>query len=295
MGNLTAGQLAAFAGGAPVRQVWSIRAPILADHSVYQTTVIDEGIFAATSAAPLRRVVKAGKRTHKVWNPHPMLTTRPEAVRYAIEVANGDGYFHRKSGSPWNPFGIYDAAPSECYLVHQIYVQEPTGWTELSHMAFEGRILKVEYSGTGSMLRRDLGGSTTPQEAPTIATITSEQEGAWGVLRKVFDKDDATRTTGLFAIIVAGTALTTTSISPTTKVHGAATFTLTVNGTGFFNVNQAIILFDGRPLTTTYVGTTQVTCTVPASAIAVAGSYAITAFRDGPGGSTSNAQTLTVT
>jgi hypothetical protein len=111
----------------------------------------------------------------------------------------------------------------------------------------------------------------------------------------VFDKSDATRTTGLFAFTVAGTALATTSISPTTKVHGAATFTLTVNGTGFYNVNPAIILFDGRPLTTTYVGTTQVTCSVPASAIAVAGSYAITAFRDGPGGSTSNAQTLTVT
>jgi len=48
-------------------------------------------------------------------------------------------------------------------------------------------------------------------------------------------------------------------------------------------------------LGTSYVSTTQVTCTVPASYVATAGTRSITAFRDGPGGSTSNAQTLTVT
>lgn len=294
MGNLTAGQLAAFTSGQPVRQVWSIRAPVLADHSAYTTTVLDDGVFAA-SATPRTRVIKAGSRRHKVWNPHPMSDSRPEAVRYVIEVANGDGYLHRKSGSPWNPFGLYDAAPAECFLIHQIYVLEASSWSEVTHMRFEGRILRVEYSGTAAMTKRDLGGVAVPQEAPTTATITSEQDGAWIVLRDSFDKSHATETLNLFTFSVGGTALTTTSISPTTKTAGSATFTLTVNGTGFSNINAPKVLFDGRPLATTYVSATQLTCTVPASAITVAGSYSITAFRDGPAGSTSNAQTLTVT
>ena len=190
MGKLTAGQLAAFTSGQPVRQVWSIRAPMLADHSAYTTTVLDDGVFSAV-ADPRRRVLKAGTRRHKVWNPHPMSDGRPEAVRYAIEVANGDGYFHLKTGSPWNPFGLYDAAPAECFLIHQIYVQEASGWSEITHMRFEGLVLSVEYSGSAAMTKRDLGGVAVPQEVSNVATITSEQVGVMTVLRKKFDINDA--------------------------------------------------------------------------------------------------------
>lgn len=295
MGNLTSTQLEAISGGQPIRQVFSIKAPVLADHSSYTTTVIDSGLFAAGTTAT--RVLRCGTRTHKVWNPHPMEDVRPEAVRYSIEVANGDGYFHRKSGSPWNPFGIYDASPIECFLIHQLYVFEPSGsggtWTAIPHMDFIGRIIEVNYSGGGSLVRRDIGGGTTAAGlAPNTVTIVSEQVAAWETLRRVFNKDDGIRSTvGTFT--TAGTALTTTSISPTTKVHGAGTFSLTVNGTGF--TTRTEIFIDGSPRTTGYVSSTQVSASILAADIATAGTKQITAYMFGPGGALSNAQTLTVT
>ncbi len=192
MGRLTATQIEAIIGGQPIRQVFSIKAPVLADHSAYTTTVIDDGIWPASAGAN-RRVIKAGKRTHKVWNPHPKLDQRPQAVRYTIEVDNSDGYFHRRSGSAWNPFGLYDAAPAECFLLHDLYVwlASAAAWSAITEMAFVGKVLKVDYSGAASMNRRDLGGITAPQHVANVASITTEQVGAWEVLRRVFTKDDA--------------------------------------------------------------------------------------------------------
>jgi hypothetical protein len=187
LSNLTAGQLAALTSGQPVRQVWSIKAPVLADHSAYTTTVIDDGLFSS-SATPLRRIVKAGSRTHSVWNPRLMSNDRPNAVRYSIEVSNSDGYFHRKVGSAWNPLGIYDAAPSECFLLHSIYVWDESAdaWSPIVHMDFVGQIIDVSYLGAASAV-----GTGSLSAAPNVATITSEQLGVISCLKRVFTVDDA--------------------------------------------------------------------------------------------------------
>ena len=192
--NLTVTQLAAMVSGQPIRQKWTIRTPINAAHSSYTETVIDDGIFSVGNTTA--RVIKAGSRRHHVWNPHPKMEVQPKAVRYAIEVANGDGLFHRRVGSVWNPFGLYDAAPGECFLLHNLYVWVPDPvtpyWTEITHMAYIGQVVTVDYAGTGSMNRRETGvGTTAIKEAPQVATITSEQVGAWPVLRRVFNKTDA--------------------------------------------------------------------------------------------------------
>ncbi len=67
-------------------------------------------------------------------------------------------------------------------------------------------------------------------------------------------------------------APTITSVTPTQRTVGSGSFTLTVNGTNF--VNQSLtcdcsdgqtseIVFDGTPVATTWVSTTQLTALIP--------------------------------
>ena len=85
---------------------------------------------------------------------------------------------------------------------------------------------------------------------------------------------------------------TTTSISPTCSTAGSADFTLTVNGTNF--VSTSTVNWNGAPLATSFVSSTQLTATVPASLVATAGTASITVVNPSPGGGTSNAQTFTI-
>ncbi len=88
-------------------------------------------------------------------------------------------------------------------------------------------------------------------------------------------------TTGNVVVTVGGVASngspftvnsapTITSFSPTSIPAGGSAFTLTVNGTNF--VSGATVNWSGTALTTTFVSTTQLTATVPASLISTTGS-----------------------
>src|SRR5438876_3977050 len=85
---------------------------------------------------------------------------------------------------------------------------------------------------------------------------------------------------------------TTTSISPTCIAAGSADFILTVNGTKF--VSTSTVNWNGAPLATSFVSSTQLTATVPASLVATAGTASVTVANPSPGGGTSNAQTFTI-
>src|SRR2546430_290837 len=85
---------------------------------------------------------------------------------------------------------------------------------------------------------------------------------------------------------------TTTSISPSCVTAGSTGFTLTVTGTNF--VSTSTVRWGGTSLTTTFVSSTQLTATVPASLIATAGTASITVVNPAPGGGSSNAQTFTI-
>src|SRR5207237_633999 len=85
---------------------------------------------------------------------------------------------------------------------------------------------------------------------------------------------------------------TITSISPTSTTAGSAQFTLTVNGTKF--VSTSTVNWNGAPLATTFVSSTQLTATVPASLVATAATASITVVNPAPGGGTSNVQTCTI-
>jgi hypothetical protein len=79
---------------------------------------------------------------------------------------------------------------------------------------------------------------------------------------------------------------------PDATAPGGPQFTLTVNGTGF--VSGSVVDWNGSPLATTFVSSSQLTATVPASNIATATSASITVVNPSPGGGTSNVVFLPV-
>ena len=110
----------------------------------------------------------------------------------------------------------------------------------------------------------------------------------------VLIKDSYDTNTGNYSLATQcfGTCLlaapTLVSLSPTSALAGGAGFTLTVNGANFFNVDaNSVVQWNGNPLTTTWVSTTQMTAAVPASAIANAGTFPVTVYTPAPGGGTS--------
>lgn len=99
--------------------------------------------------------------------------------------------------------------------------------------------------------------------------------------------------TGTQSNIIIGALLPTlTTISPDAGVLNGAVFTVTVNGTNF--LSTSVVQWKGSPRSTTFVSTTQLTATIPASDLATAGQAAVTVFTPAPGGGTSNVATFFV-
>lgn len=73
-----------------------------------------------------------------------------------------------------------------------------------------------------------------------------------------------------------GFLLNLTALSPSSAAAGGAAFTLTVTGIGTDFVPGATVNWNGTALATTYVSATEVTASVPASLIAVAGTASVT-------------------
>jgi hypothetical protein len=78
-----------------------------------------------------------------------------------------------------------------------------------------------------------------------------------------------------------------TSLSPSSAPAGGAGFTLTVNGRHFDS--NAVVVWNGTALTTSFVGNTQLTASIPSSDIANPGPAEV--FVDNPG-STSDTTTV---
>ena len=80
---------------------------------------------------------------------------------------------------------------------------------------------------------------------------------------------------------------------PDTKIPGAAAFTLTLNGTGF--VSGALVKWNGKARTTTFVSSSQLKASILASDIAKAGTASVRVVNPSPGGGTSNVAFFTIT
>jgi hypothetical protein len=130
----------------------------------------------------------------------------------------------------------------------------------------------------------------TVVDAATITVVVPV--GVTSGLIKVTTQGGTTTSTNAFTVIEPNPAPTIGSLAPATAVAGSGSFPLTVNGTGF--VNGAEILFNGIILPTTLVSPTQLTATVPASAVTTAGIYAVTVTNPAPGGGPSTTSPFTV-
>ena len=100
--------------------------------------------------------------------------------------------------------------------------------------------------------------------------------------------DIATQNIGLAGTGLSA-SLTITSLSPSSADAGGTSFALTVNGTNF--PTSATVNWGGTALTTTFIGSGQITATVPASLIATVGTASVTVTA---AGSTSTAATFTI-
>ena len=85
---------------------------------------------------------------------------------------------------------------------------------------------------------------------------------------------------------------TLTSLSPTSVNAGDPEFTLTANGSSFIATSK--VRWNGADRTTTFVSSTQLTATIPASDVAAGGTVNVTVFNPTPGGGTSTAATFTI-
>jgi len=83
------------------------------------------------------------------------------------------------------------------------------------------------------------------------------------------------------------------SLSPGTATSGGAAFTLTVNGTNFENAPSSVVRWNGNDRPTTYVSSTQLTASIPASDI-TSPVFAQITVHNPTAGLTSNAVSFTV-
>jgi photosystem II stability/assembly factor-like uncharacterized protein len=99
-------------------------------------------------------------------------------------------------------------------------------------------------------------------------------------------------TSGNLSFAINNAVPTLTSILPSSKTEGTASFSLTVNGTGF--VKGARVNWNGSARTTTFKSSTKLTATINSADVATAGTFSVTATNPAPGGGVSNAETFTV-
>jgi hypothetical protein len=84
-----------------------------------------------------------------------------------------------------------------------------------------------------------------------------------------------------------------TTLSPASKTHGTAAFTLNVTGSNFVPTSK--IQWNGVNKTTVYISPTKVSATIPATNIATAGTANVRVYNGAPGGGQSNALVFTKT
>ncbi len=167
---------------------------------------------------------------------------------------------------------------------------DPTGTTESDYMFKAGQdIYNItygsgrnrwgDYSCTMVDPANDLDMWTIQEYAgPYSSTVSSAVWGTWWAHIAV--------TTPLLPVI--------TSLNPTSTAAGGGGFTLTVSGKNFSD-GASGVRWNGISLTTTFVSTTALVATVPASYIATNAAETIAVVNAGPGGGTSNEMTFNVT
>jgi uncharacterized repeat protein (TIGR03803 family) len=146
-----------------------------------------------------------------------------------------------------------------------------------------GTVFRLSRDGTDYRIVHNFigtqGSGECDGEAPSGALIQAPDGYLYGCTH--FGGENDLGTVYRLAISVGSI----TSCSPPSGVTGAS-FTLTVNGSGFVSTSQ--VLWNGTPLATSFVNSGQLTATVPAADVASPGTASIAVFNKTPGGGTSN-------
>jgi hypothetical protein len=143
--------------------------------------------------------------------------------------------------------------------------------------------------GNATMALTFSGNSTTADGQPVTTEVLLFEDDTEGTRQAVAGfTGGATVTIALSTVNLP----TTTGLSPASVVAGAPGLTLTVTGTNFST--GSVVRWNGTDRATTFVSATQLTATIPATDVALAGTPRVTVFNPGPGGGISNAQTFTI-
>jgi hypothetical protein len=133
--------------------------------------------------------------------------------------------------------------------------------------------------------------AATTYVSPTLvrATLTAAQLAAPGsIAARVSNPMPGGGTSTAVAFQVSNPAPSLLSVVPARPLYvGGGDTGVTVNGSGFVSTSQ--VRAEGSLLLTTFVSSTQLTATVPASALSAPGRVSFTVVSPSPGGGTSNA------
>ena len=211
-------------------------------------------------------------------------------VLFSIDKAGNFSVLHAFAGSLEGGYTATEGRPAASLILDasgDLYGTTPIGGVPVSQTSVAGTAFTFA------------AGTLTTQHT-FYCTFTGCPEGAYpyaGLVKNAAGTFYGTTTSGgtggggtVFSLTVLA-APTITNILPTTAVAGGPSFPLTVNGTNF--VSGATVNFNGGAVATTFVSSTELTATITASDIAVAGSYDVTVSN--PGNEISNAVTFTVT
>jgi hypothetical protein len=258
-------------------QKWSLVAGswVLNGTIAGSTSSVIRGLNGTTSGASVSLVASSSNDLFVLddeagYNAAPSLTDMPEAIATAGE----NTAFRGIAFAPVSP-------------VPAIASFTPTSGPVGTTITLTG----ANFTGATSVALNGVAvANFTVVDAATITVVVPV--GVTSGLITVTTRGGTTTSTNAFTVIEPNPAPTIGSLAPATAVAGSGPFPLTVNGTGF--VNGAQVLFNGTALPTTLVSPTQLTATLPASAVTTAGIYAVTVTNPAPGGGPSTSYPFTV-
>jgi VCBS repeat-containing protein len=147
----------------------------------------------------------------------------------------------------------------------------------------------------GSLVRWNGSNRTTTfvsSQQLTAAISASDIAAPKTVQVTVYSPAPVNATSNAQTFIVNNPSPATTSLSPAAANSRGAGFTLSAYGSGY--VASSVIRWNGVDMPTDFSSATRVKTTIPAAAIAVAGTATVTVFTPAPGGSISNPLTFTI-
>jgi YD repeat-containing protein len=140
-----------------------------------------------------------------------------------------------------------------------------------------------------------MAGRSFSQQSETITYTYDKLNRLTGVIyssgTSIIYTYDAAGNRTLVQVTGASTNPVIININPSSAAAGAAGFILTVNGNNFFN--NSVVQWNGADRATTFVSSSQLTASIPASDLAASGTANIAVIN--PGGLTSNAVAFPIT